>query len=168
MVLAAVSQNGYALLHASHELRADREVVSTAVGQNGLALWYTSTELRASCDVRRLTEVPGWISRPAVVAALAGGYTPAEALELVLYNQRQQLLLCELSGAQHLVTGWLGSNDWDALARAQHPDLAEDKQPFHLADLDTSDRVGPAQLGSLKPALLAGEGPLAVILVWTL
>ena len=35
VVLAAVAQNGEALLYASDELRADREVVLAAVAQHG-------------------------------------------------------------------------------------------------------------------------------------
>ena len=35
IVLAAVTQNGIALLHASEELKNDREVVLAAVTQNG-------------------------------------------------------------------------------------------------------------------------------------
>ena len=47
VVLAAVTSNGYALEHASVELRADRDVVLAAVTKNGYALQYASTELRA-------------------------------------------------------------------------------------------------------------------------
>ena len=45
-VLAAVNQNGWALSHASEELRNDKEVVLTAVKQDGWALEYVSTELK--------------------------------------------------------------------------------------------------------------------------
>jgi Domain of unknown function (DUF4116) len=47
VVVAAVTSNGYALEHASVELRADRYVVLTAVTKNGYVLQYASTELRA-------------------------------------------------------------------------------------------------------------------------
>eukprot|EP01047_Picozoa_sp_COSAG01_P035734 COSAG01_NODE_2758_length_7121_cov_64.907434_6_plen_101_part_00 len=51
MVLAAVAQNGRALLYASVELWADREFVLAAVAQDGRALWYASAELRADREV---------------------------------------------------------------------------------------------------------------------
>merc|ERR1712194_336478 len=41
---------GYALEHASAELKADREVVLAAVQQNGVALYYASAELKADRD----------------------------------------------------------------------------------------------------------------------
>ena len=51
VVLAAVAHNGYALMHASPELRADRGVVLAAVASDGIALRFASTELRADRDV---------------------------------------------------------------------------------------------------------------------
>ena len=50
-VLAAVRQDGWALEHASEELRADRDVVLAAVQQEGDALEYASDELAADRDV---------------------------------------------------------------------------------------------------------------------
>ena len=49
-MLAAVEQNGYALLYASEELRADREFVLAAVRKDGHALLYASAELHADAD----------------------------------------------------------------------------------------------------------------------
>ena len=51
VVLAAVTQDGHALGCASQELRADRDVVLTAVARNGHAFMYASPELRADRDV---------------------------------------------------------------------------------------------------------------------
>eukprot|EP00413_Alexandrium_margalefii_P049239 CAMPEP_0204609338 /NCGR_PEP_ID=MMETSP0661-20131031/60854_1 /ASSEMBLY_ACC=CAM_ASM_000606 /TAXON_ID=109239 /ORGANISM="Alexandrium margalefi, Strain AMGDE01CS-322" /LENGTH=281 /DNA_ID=CAMNT_0051620991 /DNA_START=85 /DNA_END=930 /DNA_ORIENTATION=+ len=51
VVLAAVTQNGLALEHASDDLRADRDVVLAAVAQHGLALHYASGDLRGDRDV---------------------------------------------------------------------------------------------------------------------
>ena len=51
LMLAAVARNGYALQHASPELRADRAVVQAAVKKNGHALMHASAELRADRDV---------------------------------------------------------------------------------------------------------------------
>ena len=51
VVLAAVAQNGYALMYGSDELKADREVVLAAVARNGGALWYASAELKADREV---------------------------------------------------------------------------------------------------------------------
>ena len=39
IVMAAVTQNGYALLYADASLKADKEVVMAAVTQNGYALY---------------------------------------------------------------------------------------------------------------------------------
>jgi len=46
--MAAVSNNGYALQHASDELKADKEVVKTAIYKNVFALKYASNELKDS------------------------------------------------------------------------------------------------------------------------
>ena len=46
IVLAAVAQNGCALMFASEALRGDRDVVLVAVAENGKALDYASPELR--------------------------------------------------------------------------------------------------------------------------
>ena len=51
VVLAAVAQNGEALLYASDELKADREVVLAAVAQHGHALRHASAELKADRGV---------------------------------------------------------------------------------------------------------------------
>ena len=51
LLLAAVAVSGYALRHASPELRADRDVVLAAVTTTGYALQYASPELRADRDV---------------------------------------------------------------------------------------------------------------------
>ena len=54
VVLAAVTNNGCALQNASDKLCADRDVVLAAVTKNGYALRYASTELQA--DTRILFE----------------------------------------------------------------------------------------------------------------
>ena len=51
LMLAAVARNGYALVHASPELQADRDVVLAAVARNGYVLRYASDELQADRDV---------------------------------------------------------------------------------------------------------------------
>ena len=51
VVLAAVQQNGVALVHASAELQADREVVLAAVQRSGGVLVHASAELRGDRDV---------------------------------------------------------------------------------------------------------------------
>ena len=50
-MLAAVTQNGHALRHASPELKANPEVVLAAVTQNGHALRHASPELKANHKV---------------------------------------------------------------------------------------------------------------------
>eukprot|EP01047_Picozoa_sp_COSAG01_P033389 COSAG01_NODE_2454_length_7673_cov_68.907314_2_plen_1063_part_00 len=54
VVLAAVTQNGNALKHASAELRADRKVVLAAMAQEGHALKHASAELRADEEFVRV------------------------------------------------------------------------------------------------------------------
>ena len=49
--LEAVKKDGHVLLHASEELKGDREVVMEAVKQNGLALEYASEELTGDWEV---------------------------------------------------------------------------------------------------------------------
>ena len=51
VVLAAVKQSGWALEHASDELKADRDLVLAAVEQDGKALEYASDELKADREV---------------------------------------------------------------------------------------------------------------------
>ena len=51
MLRIAVSRNGMALMYASLELRADRDMVTIAVCENGLAIHYASEELRTDYDV---------------------------------------------------------------------------------------------------------------------
>jgi len=51
VVLQAVTSSGWALQHASEELRADRAVVEKAVKQNGLALKFAVAELTADVEV---------------------------------------------------------------------------------------------------------------------
>ena len=53
MVLAAVEQAGWALRHATQDLRGDRKVVLRAVRQSGWALADASLELRADPSVVR-------------------------------------------------------------------------------------------------------------------
>ena len=50
VVLSAVAQNGFALVHASAALQDNREVVLAAVGQNGCALAHASAALRHDRD----------------------------------------------------------------------------------------------------------------------
>lgn len=54
MFLKALQQDGLVLVHASDELRNDREVVLTAIRQNGLALKYASAELQADEEMVRV------------------------------------------------------------------------------------------------------------------
>jgi hypothetical protein len=51
MILKTVQVDGLILVHASDELRNDREVVLTAIKQNGLALKYASKELQADPEL---------------------------------------------------------------------------------------------------------------------
>jgi hypothetical protein len=51
LVLAAVAQNGYALLYTSVELKNDKEVVLAAVAQHGRALRHASVELKNDKEV---------------------------------------------------------------------------------------------------------------------
>jgi len=46
VVLAAVKENGYALLYASEGMKNDKEVVLAAVKQNGNALQYASEGMK--------------------------------------------------------------------------------------------------------------------------
>ena len=50
IVLAAVNNNGYALIHASQELRNDREIVLAAIN-NGCSLYLVSEELKRDREI---------------------------------------------------------------------------------------------------------------------
>lgn len=50
-LLSDVRQNGYALKHASEDLRSDREIVLAAVKKNGDALQYASDEMRKNGEI---------------------------------------------------------------------------------------------------------------------
>ena len=50
VVMAAVQQNGKALMFASRRLTSDGEVVRAAVAQNGKAFYFASAELRCDKD----------------------------------------------------------------------------------------------------------------------
>ena len=56
VVLAAVQQSGYALRHASLEVRADREVVLAAVQEDGYALEHASPELQQDEELIALSK----------------------------------------------------------------------------------------------------------------
>ena len=51
VVLAAVTQHGYALQYASADLQNDKDVVLAAVTQEGYALYYASAEVQNDKDV---------------------------------------------------------------------------------------------------------------------
>ncbi len=51
VVLTAVTQDDWALAHASEELRRDKEVVMAAVAKNGWAFFYASEELKRDKEV---------------------------------------------------------------------------------------------------------------------
>ena len=51
LIMTAVKRHGYALQHASEDLRADRDVVLAAVENDGLALQHASAKLRADREV---------------------------------------------------------------------------------------------------------------------
>ena len=59
-MLAAVTQNGYALEYAPTDLKADKEVVLAAVTQNGDALKYASTDLKADKEVVLAAVAQDW------------------------------------------------------------------------------------------------------------
>ena len=50
-MLAAVSNDGYALMHATEELRGDREIVLAAVSQDGRALQFATEELKGDREI---------------------------------------------------------------------------------------------------------------------
>ena len=81
-VLERVVRNGYALLHAAHELKADREIVLAALAQNGYALLHAACSCGASiaksqpsilCGRHRYHNRTPHIRRYAVVRPLLAG-----------------------------------------------------------------------------------------------
>ena len=54
VVLAAVTNNGLALQHASERLKRYHDIVLAAVRQNGLALQYASGDMKDNIDIVRI------------------------------------------------------------------------------------------------------------------
>ena len=50
-MLAAVSNNGYALEFATEELKGDREIVLAAVSKSGVALQFATEELKGDREI---------------------------------------------------------------------------------------------------------------------
>ena len=75
VVLVAVTQDGRALKFASDELKDDKEVVLAAVKQDGLALWDASAQLKSDKDV--------------ILAAVSQNW---RALEIVVPNPTHDLI----------------------------------------------------------------------------
>ncbi len=61
MVLLAVSQNGMALFHASHEMKSNKEVVLAAVKQAGCSLINASAKLKRD---KFVVKTAGYIKYP--------------------------------------------------------------------------------------------------------
>ena len=51
IVMAAVRQNGWALMFVSEDLRGDRDIVMTAVRQDGGVLMFASDDLQGDRDI---------------------------------------------------------------------------------------------------------------------
>merc|ERR1719265_36364 len=51
VVMAAVQQNGRALMYAAEDVTRNKEVVMAAVQQNGLALGYAASEMQGDKEV---------------------------------------------------------------------------------------------------------------------
>lgn len=79
-VLAKVAKDGWALEHATAELKADREVVLVAVAQNGYALEHAAPELRADREVV-LAAIAQDPADPHVLEHAAAALTGAEIEE---------------------------------------------------------------------------------------
>ena len=50
-ILAQVSRDGYALQHATEEMKGDREIVMAAVSQIGFALRYATEEMKGDREI---------------------------------------------------------------------------------------------------------------------
>ena len=57
VVMAAVTQAGYALKYASEDMRNNKKVVMAAVAQYNKAFVFASAELQADNDVRSLMHI---------------------------------------------------------------------------------------------------------------
>jgi hypothetical protein len=105
-VLAAVAQNGGALLWASAELQGDREIVLAAVAQNGHALQYAAAELKGDPPLRKLRSINPQLSAVVLVVELRLhlGYACHERLGCQSLLKSLPLEVIELIG-QHLTIG---------------------------------------------------------------
>jgi hypothetical protein len=63
-------EDGYALMYAAAELKADREIVATAVAQDGRALMYAVAELKRDPMLLQLKALNPRVSLPVLAAQL--------------------------------------------------------------------------------------------------
>ena len=88
LVLAAVTQNGWALRHAPRPLRDDREIVRAAVTQNGWALQFAGDAARDDwMIVRAAVAQNGW----AMMCASSGKQEVSELVEAAMSNRTRAL-----------------------------------------------------------------------------
>ena len=101
--------------------------------------------------------------RDAIFAGMSTGKTAVELLQAVLKNRVAPLVLTDLAGDEHpLAPGWHAAPpgaavDLVALARAQHPALAEADQPFTVV-------VAGGEPASISALLVGPTPPTAVLL----
>merc|ERR1712217_856766 len=92
IILAAVSQKGWALQYASAGCRGDRDIVLAAVTQNGCALEFAASNLKADnavvqAAVAQYPDAAKWASRHPI-AQLFSGLSPKGLLRCLPCKDR--------------------------------------------------------------------------------
>ena len=166
--MAAVSQDGRVLYHASEEFMSDHEIVMAAVSENGWALQFASEELRSSPEIVMAAVSESWQalrsasqdlrSKPEILARTNFGSEPVAAvLRVALISGR--------SYTHVVVVKHLGRRGPDKIASVLHDCafnlgldliLVVENGTLILSDGTTldSDSLQHLQPGSLHEATL--------------
>lgn len=142
IVMYACESHGYALKHASKEIKNNRSVVLAAVNQRGTALMYASKELREDYYVV-MDAVRN--NRMAIVHALgdlredtdiraAAGQGPSDKM---MDHEKLDRIKAKFHELDENGDGFLSYNELEALLRKGNPDMSEDEIRLLYNEMDT-------------------------------
>ena len=175
LVTAVAAKLGwtYVLQDATEGLRSNREVMLLAMLDPEVgpirAVECASEKLTGDITFMHLsllavgsTSHPQSIQSRAIKSLERRGIPKHEALKTVQQHQSLPLLLKDLNGGEHPVTGWIRDRNWAALAKVQHEDLCDHDGSFEI--VTGTDEVAATDEHVI--ALLAGPDQPSAILVW--
>jgi len=117
VVLAAVNQRGTALMYASKTLREDYYVVIDAVRQNKMAIVHAMGDLREDTDIRA-----------------AAGQGPSDKM---MDHEKLDRIKAKFHELDENGDGFLSYNELEALLRKGNPDMNEDEIRLLYNQMDT-------------------------------